>query len=172
MGRCWWWKQRWVPVWYRVVDFTALWWCASAVGAVGCCWFVCTERQVLHSHGLSAAAAARRNSCSCAIRAFPCMINRRCTALRVLPPFTAICEMRSLKYRSTGTVDPSYHAGPALTGEAIYFPSVFFSVVMHARNLMLRTPKSMVVISEAGCTVTWPINVKRTRRYGTYGCLY
>ena len=26
--------------------------------------------------------------------------------------------------------------------------------------------------SEAGCTVTWPKNVKRTRGYGMYGCLY
>ena len=51
-------------------------------------------------------------------------------------------------------------------------PSVFSLVVMHARNLMLRTPRSMVVISEAGCTVTWPTNVKRTKRYGMYGWLY
>ena len=27
---------------------------------------------------------------------------------------------------------------------------------MHARNLMLRTLKSMVVIPETGCIVTWP----------------
>ena len=50
-------------------------------------------------------------------------------------------------------------------------PPVRSSVVMHARNLMLRTPKSMVVILKAECTVTWPTNVKRTTRYGMYGWL-
>ena len=64
---------------------------------------------------------------------------------------------------TAGIVDPSYHARPALSG-----PSVFCSVVMHARNLMLRTSRWVVVISEAGCTVTWPINVKRTRKYGGF----